>query len=102
MQQMRQQTLPVSPRKQPKTMKNDTRQPFLAPSRHAVREPHRHAVEQVRGVRKSATFDLCTGQSSTLRAAEASASPTRDISTQFRLSQRLQLPLRRPVGNDIV
>ena len=35
-------------------------------------------------------------------AAEASASPTRDISTQFRLSQRLQLPLRRPVGSDIV
>ena len=33
MQQTRQQTLPVSPRKRPKTMKNDTRQPFLAPFR---------------------------------------------------------------------
>ena len=33
MQQTRQQTLPDSPRKRPKTMKNDTRQPFLAPFR---------------------------------------------------------------------
>ena len=33
MEQTRQQTLPVSPRKRPKTMKNDTRQPFLAPFR---------------------------------------------------------------------
>ena len=33
MQQTRQQTLPISPRKRPKTMKNDTRQPFLAPFR---------------------------------------------------------------------
>ena len=33
MQQTRQQTLPVSPRKRPKTMKNDTRQPFLVPFR---------------------------------------------------------------------
>ena len=33
MQQTRQQTLPILPRKRPKTMKNDTRQPFLAPFR---------------------------------------------------------------------
>ena len=33
MQQTRQQTLPVSPRKRPKTMKNDTRQPLVAPYR---------------------------------------------------------------------
>ena len=33
MEQTRQQTLPVSPRKRPKTMKNDTRQPFLVPFR---------------------------------------------------------------------
>ena len=33
MQQTRQQTLPISPRKRPNTMKNDTRQPFLVPFR---------------------------------------------------------------------